>query len=163
MKISLIAALARHRIIGYKGTIPWQLPADLRYFKKQTLHKPIIMGRKTYQSIGKPLPQRHNIIVTRQHNFPTPDNCTIVSTPLDALAAVPEDTAEVMVIGGADIYAWMLPRADRLYLTYIDIEVPGDTLFPAIDWSQWRQISREEHTADDKNHYDYAFVIYERK
>lgn len=160
MKISIIAAVANHNVIGHNNTLPWQMPADLQYFKKMTLNKPIIMGRKNYESIGRPLPQRHNIIITRNKEF-IAEGCSVVHSLKDALSLV-ADAAEVMIIGGAEIYKMALPLADTLYLTFINADIEGDTFFPEWGPQQWQELSRESHAADAKNPYAYSFVKYTR-
>ncbi len=161
MKISMIAAMAEDRVIGLDNAMPWHLPADLQYFKRVTLGKPVIMGRKTYQSIGRPLPGRMNIVLTRDQDLQIAGvHC--VQTVEQALALV-EEVAEVMVIGGATIYEQFLARATRLYLTFIELKVAGDTQFPDYQAvADWREIEREEHSADQKNQYNYQFVTLER-
>jgi len=164
MRISLIAALTPARVIGKNNQLPWQMPADLQYFKKITLGKPVIMGRKTYESIGKPLPGRKNIIITRDRNFPTPSSeCQIVHSVTEALALESiQDCEEVCVIGGSQIFEETLTIANYLYLTFIEADISGDVYFPEWDKSLWVEISRERHLKDDKNPYDYSFVVFER-
>ncbi|MGA0805337.1 MAG: dihydrofolate reductase [Pseudohongiellaceae bacterium] len=168
MKIALIVALARNHVIGKYNTMPWHLPEDLRYFKRVTVGKPVIMGRNTYESIGKPLVQRPNIIVSRNSSY-TVEGATVVHS-LDAALALGADLlrdagadAELMVIGGAQIYAQALPRADRLYLTEVHAEPAGDASFPCFDRSQWREVAREEHPACERNPYAYDFLVLDRK
>jgi dihydrofolate reductase len=161
MRLSLIAAVAANGVIGHNNRIPWRLPADLRWFKSVTLGSPIIMGRKTYESIGKPLPGRHNIVVTRDVTYQAP-GCTVVHSLAEALTAA-DGADEVFIIGGAELYAQTLPIADRFYLTEVDAAVAGDTFFPAWDRSQWRELARESHAADDKNPYAYTFVTLARQ
>lgn len=158
--ISLIAAMAEDRVIGRDNTMPWHLPADLAHFKQITLGKPVIMGRKTLESIGRPLPGRHNIVISRNPDF-RPEGVTVVAD-LDAAIAAAGDVAELMIIGGATIYAQMLPRADRLYLTFIALAVEGDARFP--DWTAcaWRETVDERHEADARNAHAYRFVTLER-
>ncbi|GAA0293829.1 type 3 dihydrofolate reductase [Psychrosphaera haliotis] len=160
-KISLIAAMAKNRIIGKDNDMPWHMPADLKHFKKVTLGKPVIMGRKTFESIGRPLPGRKNIVVTRDDSWHF-DGVTSVNSPDSALALV-ADVAEVMVIGGGNIYKQFLPKADTLYLTFIDLDVEGDTVFP--DWSEvgnWKKVEQESHLSDEKNLYNYEFVTLQK-
>ena len=159
-RIALIAALAENRVIGRKNRLPWRLPADLRRYKSATMGKPVIMGRKTYESIGKPLPGRSNIVVTRDPDYRAP-GCQVVHSLEQALEAG-AGHAEVMVIGGAELYRQALGRAQRMYLTLVRAEVEGDTLFPDIEPQQWRELERESHRADEKNQYDYDFVILQR-
>jgi dihydrofolate reductase len=158
--LSLIWAMDKNRLIGNDNALPWQLPADMQWFRKQTMDKPILMGRKTFDSIGKPLPGRTNIILTRQQGL-TIEGCTVVHSLAEAMAAVP-NAGEIMVIGGSEIYALLLPEADRLYCTLIDAEFEGDAWFPEFDMSGWTLQLMEPHEADEKNGYPYRFVIYER-
>lgn len=161
MKISMIAAMAEDRVIGLDNQMPWHLPADLQFFKRVTLGKPVIMGRKTYQSIGRPLPGRVNIVLTRDKELQI-EGVTCVQTAEQALALV-QQAPEVMVIGGATIYQQFLEQATRLYLTFIDLKVAGDTQFPDYQAvAEWRQIECEQHAADEKNSYNYQFVTLER-
>ncbi|MUH72574.1 type 3 dihydrofolate reductase [Psychrosphaera haliotis] len=160
-KISLIAAMAKNRIIGKDNDMPWHMPADLKHFKKVTLGKPVIMGRKTFESIGRPLPGRQNIVVTRDDNWHF-DGVTSVNSTDSALALV-AGVEEVMVIGGGNIYKQFLPKADTLYLTFIDLDVKGDTVFP--DWSEvgnWKKVEQESHLSDEKNQYNYEFVTLQK-
>ncbi|RUO42938.1 type 3 dihydrofolate reductase [Aliidiomarina taiwanensis] len=140
--ISLIAAMAHNRVIGKNGDMPWHLPSELQYFKEATMGKPMIMGRTTFESIGRPLPGRRNIVITRNPAL-LPDTVEAVDSPEAALALV-EDSPEVMIIGGGQIYNYFMPKATRLYLTHIDVDVQGDTFFP--DWSKacWnKQVLRD--------------------
>ena len=161
MKLSLIAAMADNRVIGIENRLPWNLPADMKWFRQHTLGKPVIMGRKTFESIGKALPQRTNIVVSRDKTFSAPD-CLVVGDLATALEAV-KDAEEAMVIGGASFYQQTLPQADRLYLTLIHADIEGDAWFPQIDFSEWKEVQRQDHYADDKNGYDYSFLILERR
>ena len=159
-RIALIAAMAENGVIGRENRLPWRLPADLRRFKSVTMGKPVIMGRKTYESIGKPLPGRSNIVVTRDPDYRA-QGCQVVHS-LDQALEAGAGHAEVMVIGGAELYRQALGRAQRMYLTLVRAEVEGDTLFPDIEPQQWRELERESHRADEKNQYDYDFVILQR-
>lgn len=160
--ISLIAAMDKNRVIGTDGgKLPWHLPADLKQFKSLTLGKPVIMGRKTFESIGHPLPERKNIIITRNKNYKAP-GCVIVHSSDEALAQT-EDASEVMIIGGAEIFAEFLPLANRMYLTLIDGEFSGTVYFPQWDSEEWREVSREAHEPDEKNVYGYTFLVLERR
>ena len=160
MKISMIAAMAKKRVIGANNTMPWHLPADLKHFKAVTLGKPVIMGRKTYESIGKALPGRQNIVISRS-GFEAED-ATVVTDSQSALDAA-ENTEEVMIIGGGKIYEMFLPKATQLYLTFIELDVEGDTQFPDYQaHGQWQEISREAHQADEKNAYNYEFITLSR-
>ncbi len=161
MDISLIVAMDRNNLIGDKNRLPWHLPADLKYFKAITMGKPIIMGRKTFESIGKPLPGRENIIITRNQDYQN-DEVHIVHSLAKAieLAKTFTDT-EVMIIGGAQIFEQGLTIASRIYLTQIDEQFAGDTYFPRLDSSSWRTISDEKHAPDEKNKYAYRFIVLE--
>ena len=166
MTLSLIVAAAENGVIGRNNALPWHLPEDLKYFKRTTLGKPIVMGRITFESIGKPLPGRTNIVISRQPDYQA-EGVKVVAS-IDEALALAEDIAlidgvdELMVIGGAAIYAEALPRADRLYLTEVHAEVPGDAYLPELDLAQWRECSRQRHGASETNPYDYSFVVYER-
>ncbi len=160
MVISLIAALAVDRVIGMENAMPWHLPADLAWFKRQTLNKPIIMGRNTFRSIGQPLPGRKNIVVSSRAG--DDERVTWVST-LEAALEAASGAEEVMVIGGGSIYQQMLPQASRLYLTHIDAEVEGDTHFPEYEPDAWSSVFSEFHDADEKNSHSYCFEILERR
>lgn len=160
MIVSLIVAMNHDRVIGMDNQLPWHLPADLAYFKQVTLGKPIIMGRKTYASIGRPLPKRTNIVISRtQTDFP-PD-VLHASNLQDALAQA-GNASEVMIIGGAEIYQLFLPQATRLYITQVDCPCPGDTYFPELD-AAWQKISSQAFQPDLKNAYPYCFEYYERR
>lgn len=161
--MALIAALDENRVIGYQGGVPWRLPDDMRWFRQMTMGKPVIMGRKTYESIGKPLRGRHNIVVTRQRDYQAP-GCEIVPSPAAALmAAAAQGTEEIMVIGGATLYAALLPQATCLYLTYVEGRFPGDTFFPDLDMSEWAVESEEARPADEKHRTPFRFVVLVRK
>lgn len=160
MIISLIAALAVDRVIGLENAMPWHLPADLAWFKRNTLNKPVVMGRKTYASLGQPLPGRRNIVLSRH---PADDDRVMwVSSVTEALTAAGESD-EIMVIGGGDIYQQFLPRANRLYLTHIDAELDGDTYFPDYEPDQWQSVFSEFHDADEKNSHSFCFEILDRR
>ncbi|OGT36712.1 MAG: dihydrofolate reductase [Gammaproteobacteria bacterium RIFCSPHIGHO2_12_FULL_38_14] len=158
MIISIIVAFDKNRLIGNHNTLPWHLPADLAYFKKMTMGKPVVMGRKTHESIGKPLPGRRNIVISSTKTF---YGCETFSSVEAALAALSSEK-EIMVIGGKNIFEQFLPKAQRLYITKIDAEFSGDVYFPACDLSQWEQVTVEKHTPDEKNVYSYCFLIYEK-
>jgi len=158
--ISLIAALAADRIIGMENAMPWDLPADLAWFKRNTLKKPVIMGRLTFESIGRPLPGRLNIVVSSKPG--SAESVTWVTSLDDAISAAGE-AEEIMVIGGGRIYEQMLARADRLYLTHIDAEVEGDTQFPDYEPDEWHSTFSEFHDADEQNSHSYCFEILERR
>jgi len=159
--VSIIAAMDRNRLIGSNNQLPWHLPADLGHFKQVTMGKPIIMGRKTYESIGRALPGRTNIVLTRSSDF-NAEGVLTANTLEQALDYVSAED-EVMIIGGSAIYELTLPRADRLYLTYVENSFEGDAWFPDFDLEQWHIIASEEHSADEKNSSAYRFVTYARK
>jgi dihydrofolate reductase len=159
--ISLIWGQDKNRLIGRDNALPWKLPADMAWFKKNTMGKLILMGRKTYESIGRPLPGRTNLILSRQAGLKI-EGCTVVHSLDEAKAAVP-DADEIMVMGGAEIYALLFDQAERLYITEIDAEFKGDAWFPEFDRSLWQETFRETHQADEKNIYPYVFTILERK
>jgi len=158
--ISIIAAMAENRVIGVDNTLPWRLPADLRHFRRLTTGHHVIMGRRNYESIGKPLPERTNIVVTRNRDYRAP-GCVVAHSLEEALERAQND-AEIFVIGGAEIYQQALARADRLYLTLVHASVAGDTYFPEFAPDRWNESSRERHEADAKNPYPYSFVVYDR-
>jgi len=170
--LSMIVATADNNIIGKDNTMPWHLPADLAYFKKVTLGKPIIMGRKTYESIGRPLPGRRNIVISRDETYIPKGNCAaegidIVTSVEQALALVDgsdgsDAVEEIMVIGGGAIYNHCLANADRLYVTHIKASIDGDTQFPNYDDGCWQKTQSELRASDDKNNYDLDFCIYQR-
>lgn len=160
MKISMIVALSTHHVIGKNNQLPWHLPADLAHFKSITMDKPIVMGRKTYVSIGRPLPGRRNIVISRHLDFKA-EGCEVVHSLEEAFALV-QDVEEVMIIGGAQLFEEALPKANRLYLTWVQGEIEGDRYFPAFDGSEWKEVAREERAADEKNAYDLSFVTLER-
>ena len=164
--VSMIVAMASNRVIGRNNQLPWYLPNDLKYFKAATMGKPIVMGRKTFESIGRPLPGRANIVVTSNPEF-TAEGVKVVHSPEEAMRlgkdiAFVDGAKEVMVIGGSQLYQEMLPLAQRLYLTEVKAEVEGDALFPLVDWSGWQEQGREEFKAQAPNPYDYSFVVYNR-
>lgn len=151
----------RNHLIGDKNRLPWHLPADFAHFKAVTMGKPILMGRKTYESIGKPLPGRHNIVLTRSPGLVI-EGVTVVNS-LDAAIAATELEEEIMVIGGSTIYEMLLPRADRMYLTHVEAEFKGDAWFPKFDESDWKVTDSELCQSDEKNSYACRFVTYEKK
>ena len=166
MKLSMIVAVAQNRVIGRNNALPWYLPNDLKYFKQTTLGKPVIMGRKTYESIGKPLPGRTNIVITRQEGY-QPEGVKVVSSvaaarDLAESVCLIDGQQEAMIMGGAEIYALCLPECDRLYLTEVHADVDGDAYFPEYDKSQWQEVAREDFAAEGPNPYDYSFVVYDR-
>lgn len=158
--ISLIAALAVDRIIGLDNAMPWDLPADLAWFKRNTLNKPVIMGRRTWESIGRPLPERKNIVISRQ---PGSDARVIWVSSVQSAIDACDNAAEIMVIGGGHVYAQFLPLAQRLYLTHIDAEVEGDTQFPEYEPDEWQSTFSEFHDADENHSHSYCFEVLERR
>ncbi len=159
--LSVIVAMDENRLIGSNNTLPWHLPADLRYFRASTLGKPVVMGRKTFESIGKPLPGRRNIVVTRNPDFAA-EGCEVVND-IDAAIELCADCEEIMLIGGATLYAQVLPRASRLYLTRIHHAFDGDTWFPEIDEAAWRVENRQDFDPDHNNPYPYSFIKLRRE
>ena len=163
MIISAIVAMSQNRVIGKDNKIPWHLPADLKYFKKTTLDHHIILGRKCYESIGRPLPRRTNIIITRNSNYKA-EGCVVVSSINEALEfSRKAKQAEVFIAGGGQIYEQSMHLWDKLYLTEVDIEAEGDVFFPKIINAQWNLLSEIKHQADNVNSYDYTYKILERK
>jgi len=165
--VCIVAALASNGVIGRGNELPWRLPADLRHFRELTLGKPVVMGRRTFASIGRALPGRANIVISRNPGFGA-EGVQVATCLEDALAqavalADRDGASEVMVIGGAEIYAEALPRAKRLYLTRLHAAVEGDVYFPPIDWAAWRETSREDHSAGPEEAGDYSFLVYERR
>jgi dihydrofolate reductase len=159
--VSMIAAMSENRVIGREGKLPWRLPADLKYFKRVTSGHTIIMGRKTWESIGcKPLPNRRNIVITRQHGYAAAG--AEVASSVDEALALSATDGEVFIVGGGEVYVAALPRADRLYLTLVHTHVDGDAMFPPIDLTQWRERGREDRSADGENPYPISFILYER-
>jgi dihydrofolate reductase len=156
--VTLVVASAANGVIGARGALPWHLPADLKHFKAKTLGRPVVMGRRTHESIGRPLPGRLNIVVTRQPDYPAP-GCTVVGS-LDAAFAAAGDAPEVCVIGGGELYREVLPRADRVELTEIHADFEGDAHFPPLDRTQWREVAREPHEGEAPFRFD--FVRYDR-
>ena len=160
-RLSLMVAMDRRGLIGAGGRLPWRLPAEMRWFRRMTLGKPVLMGRRTYQSIKGPLAKRQNLVLTRQPAFVAP-GCVVVPS-LDAALAAAGAAEEVVVIGGADVYALALPFADRLYLSVVEAELDGDTWFPPVDWRAWQVVWRATHPADADNAYGFHSFILERR
>lgn len=164
--LAMIVARSRNGVIGRDNQLPWRLPEDLRYFKRMTVGKPVIMGRNTWESLGRPLPDRNNIVITRNTHF-SAHGATVVNdleTALllaDALADA-RKTNEIMIIGGAQIYAAALPQVTRAYITEVDADIAGDAFFPAMDAREWQETARETFAACEKNPYNYSFVTLER-
>ena len=167
VRIALMVAVAANGVIGRDNALPWHLPDDLQYFRRTTMGKPVVMGRKTYESIGRPLPGRSNIVVTATPGWHAA-GVSVTDTVPAALAlgrelALAEGVEELVVIGGATIYAAALPLAQRLYVTEVHADIDGDTWFAPVDAGEWREISREERPATEDNPYPYAFVCFERR
>ena len=164
MKISLLVAVAENRVIGRDGGLPWHLSADLKRFKKLTLGHAVIMGRKTFESIGRPLPRRRSIVLSRDPSY-APEGAEVAGSLDEALALAAgedEDEDEVFVIGGGSVFAAALPKADRLYLTRVHAEVSGDVLFPDLDLGSWKLRSEERHAADERHDHAFSFLVYDR-
>lgn len=159
MSISIIVAMDRNRVIGKDNKLPWRLPAELASFKKITMGHPIIMGRKTHESIGRPLPGRTNIVMTRDPVYQA-EGCQVVHSLDETLRIA--DEREAFVIGGAEMIRLFFPYTSKLYITWIDHEFEGDTFFPAFDETQWTLISEEPGVTDEKNPYTYFFKVYQR-
>lgn len=160
MMRSLVVAVARNGVIGRDNQLPWKLPDDLAYFRKVTMGHPVVMGRRTYESIGRPLAGRRNIVVTRNRDFQAP-GCDVVPS-LQAAWQAAGDAGEVSIIGGTSIFAETLPIADRIHLTEVDADVPGDTFFPEFDRAQWRETEVSRHAADARHAYPFRIVVLDR-
>ncbi|WHY95562.1 dihydrofolate reductase [Peribacillus simplex] len=160
--ISLIVAMDQNRVIGKNNELPWHLPADLQYFKKVTMGHPIVMGRKTFESIGRVLPGRENVIVTRNQDFKA-EGCVVLHDIAQIKTFADSRDEEVFVIGGAEIFKEILPVTDRLYITEIHETFEGDTFFPVIDENQWDKVSSNPGSIDEKNHYAHDFIILQKK
>jgi dihydrofolate reductase len=167
MKLSLICAMDENMVIGNNNRLPWHLPEDLKYFKRTTMGKCIIMGRKTFESIGRPLSGRTNIIVTRSRDYEV-DNARVVDSLADAIELAEnvsfiDGTDEAFIIGGAELYKHALPYVDRMHLTMVHAEVDGDTFFPDFAVEEWQEVSKEYFEADEFNPYPYSICIFERR
>ena len=160
MRVSIVVAASRNGVIGRGGELPWHISEDLKHFRAVTLGHPIIMGRLTWASIGRPLPGRQNIVISTREDF-SAEGCSVVSSPAEALRAA-GDADEVMVIGGGQIYALFLPISERIYLTRVDAEVDGDTFFPALNSGEWRVIDCETYAAGEGREYGFSFQTLER-
>lgn len=160
-RISLVVAMGKNRVIGAEGRIPWHLPNELKLFRRITMGHHIIMGRKTYESIGRLLPGRTTVIVTRQPGYAVPG--AVVAHSIDEAIAGCREDDEMMVIGGGELYRAILPRADRIYLTTVDAEPSGDTFMPHLDQKEWHVASSEAFPADDRHPYAYRFEVWDRK
>jgi len=164
VKIAHIVATTENNVIGLDNQMPWHLPADLKHFKMITLGKPVLMGRKTFESIGRPLPDRMNIIITRNTEYQA-EGCEVVHSVPQALmlAAKQENVHEIMMIGGANLYAQTLSFADRVYLTRIHTELEGDAFYPLLKVDEWKCVSSKKYKATKKNPHAYSFIQYDRK
>ena len=161
MRLSIVVAMDDNHLIGKGNELPWHLPADLVYFKKITTGNSILMGRKTYDSIGKPLPNRRNIVITRNPDISIPD-CEVVDSIEKALS-ITQDEEEIMVIGGANLFEQLLPEVNKLYITRIEGEFEGETYFPHYDENDWLELSCESHQPDEINKHAYHFITFKRK
>lgn len=162
MKISLVVAAASNNAIGKEGTMPWHLPNDMKHFKNITWGMPVVMGRKTFESLGKPLAGRKNIVISRQPGWNAAGTIVVKSIEDALFVASQADVNEVMVIGGGEIYKALYTKANRIYLTRVEAEPEADTFFPAIDPEQWYLVNQQNHEADEKNAYNYSFQTWER-
>jgi dihydrofolate reductase len=160
VKISIVVAMAANGVIGRDNQLPWHLPADLKHFRQITMGKPILMGRKTYESIGRPLPGRTSIVITRDEGY-IAEGCVVVHS-IEAAMQAAGDQEEIMVIGGAEFYRQVLPATDTIYLTLIHANVEGDTCFPELVDSEWREVESTDFEADEKNPHRYSFVRLDR-
>ena len=160
MKISIVVAVATNNVIGRDGKLPWRLSEDLKRFKQLTIGKPIIMGRLTYESIGKPLPDRRNIILSSREGLKI-EGCEVVATPQSAIRLA-GGAEEVMIIGGGKVYAQMLPRADRIYMTRVSASVDGNTFFPEISGKEWQVVEQEDFPAGESRKYGFSFITLDR-
>jgi dihydrofolate reductase len=167
IRIAMIAGVAENGVIGSQQTIPWRVPSDMAFFKKTTMGKPVVMGRKQYETVGKPLPGRTNIVITRQQGY-QPEGVLVVPS-IDAALAKAREIAqadgvdEIMIIGGGEIYAQLLERADRLYITHLDLSPVGDVLFPALRHEDWTVVDLPEVTPSPKDEATYRVKVYERR
>ena len=160
MKLSIIVATDEEGLIGKDNDLPWKLSADLQYFRRVTMGKTLIMGRRTHESIGRALPGRKNIVITSDQEYES-DGCTVVFSVLQALQEC-ENIEEAMVMGGASLYKQLLPEANTIYLTLVHATLSGDTWFPDWDKNQWHVLSEEKFSADEKNEHPYSFIVYKR-
>ncbi|UQB42618.1 dihydrofolate reductase [Thiomicrospira microaerophila] len=161
-KLMMIVAMAKNRMIGLNNKMPWHLPDDLKYFKAQTLNKPVIMGRKTFESIGaRPLPNRPNLVISRNAEFKA-EGIEVFNSVEEAINSV-ADSPEVVIMGGAQIYAQWIDQVDRLLITEVDAEPQGDAFFPVVDQQAWLEVSRIAHAADERHAFSFDFVEYQRK
>lgn len=159
--ISFIWAQDKNGLIGNRQKLPWRLPADLKYYKETTMGHPIVMGRKTFESIGKPLPGRTNIILTRDEHYHV-EGCLVFNHKKDVITWAEQHQSEIFIVGGSEIYSLFMDEVDRLYVTWIDDTFEGDTYFPRVNWSNWKMTFRKKGLKDDQNPYEYEFQLYER-
>ncbi len=163
----MIAAIDRNRLIGNGPHIPWQLPADLRHFREVTIGKPVVMGRKTFETLPRPLAKRKNIILTRNPDYKVPKGCILAHSVVDVINTAEtlseQYGIELMICGGAPIYEAFLPHATRLYLTQVHATFEGDVYFPEFDWNAWEEVKRTDCQADEKNPYPYSFLFLEKR
>ena len=162
MLVSMIAAIDKNRLIGNGPDIPWQMPADRRHFRNMTVGKPVVMGRKTFETLKRPLGKRHNIILTRNTAYKAPKGCSVAHS-VAAVLELGKEAEELMICGGAPIYEAFLPHADRLYLTQIHATFEGDVYFPEFDITAWEEVKRIDGEPDARNPYPYSFLFLERK
>ncbi len=163
--ISIIAAVARNRVIGKENDLPWRLPSDFRYFKSRTLGRPCLMARKTFESLDGALKKRINIVLTRNEGYEA-EGAIVVHSIEEGLRVAREhlgEGEEIMILGGATLYEQILPQVDRMYITEVDLEPEGDATFPEYDREEWIEVEREEHEADERNECAYSFVVYDRR
>lgn len=160
LKITLVVAAAENNAIGKNNQMLWHLPDDFKYFKRHTLHHSVIMGRKTYESIGKPLPERRNIVVTRDQHWSAAE--IDVANSLNEVLTYCRDEREIFIIGGANIYQQTLPLAQKVLLTRVHTTLDGDTYFPELPQTEWKRISQDKHTKDERHAYDFTFEVWER-
>jgi dihydrofolate reductase len=159
--VSCIVAMSENRVIGAGGRLPWRLPADLARFKQTTLGHFVIMGRKTWESIGRPLPQRTNVVITRRSDYPVPSGVEVVHSLTEALELA-EGQEEVFVIGGGEVFEMALPRCDRVYMTVVHTVLDGDAFFPEATPNEWQLVAEEAHPADERHEHAHTFRVYER-
>lgn len=162
MTVSCIAAMSENRVIGAGGGLPWRLPSDLKHFRRTTMGHAVIMGRRTWESIGRPLPGRTSIVLTRRTDYSVPEGVLVAASLPDAIALAGADD-EAFVVGGGVVFAGAMESCDRLYLTVIHADVAGDTLFPAVEEGIWNLVSEDRREADDRNPHAHTFRVYERR
>lgn len=161
MKISAIVAVSKNGVIGQKGELPWKLSADLKHFKKTTMKHPILMGRKTYESIGRPLPGRLNVVISRNPDYSV-EGCVVFPSVEDAISQLNNEHEQVFIIGGSEIYKCALPLVDEIHLTLVDADIEGDATFPDLNEDEWIKTKGVAHPADEYNQYNYEFCLFQR-